>query len=222
MSSPNPYAAPLSDISPGGGEWLQSDSLELTNTKRGLFIVYIGIVLVLLGLIGATVLSALELNSLQYIPGGIMALGVLLNTIGPFFCLSVPSATGAKGLIFGSVACQLLNIAVVVTALTGIMPAIKSINSVFGGLAAILFILFMRRLAVFIGRGDLASEATRTLLAAAIVVLLVVVSTIMFSIASPFGVVLMFAAGLTALVGFVMYANLLNALRKALTPGEGK
>jgi len=169
------------------------------------------------------------------IGGGIaMLVGYLLVLIGPLFCLAVPAESGSKGFIIGSVVCTLASLAPLATTWLGIRftPFDSSASSVISTLGAILFMLFLRKLSLYIGRPDLARRAMAVLISAIVICVLLIGSALFVlgvraSSAVPGGAaaggaagagVLMLVLMIAALVVFILYANLVNSLRKALRP----
>ncbi|MCE9545839.1 MAG: hypothetical protein K8T25_10025 [Planctomycetia bacterium] len=233
MSDPNnPFASPA--IAPPisvGAEWVGKASPELRRVGLGLLLVYAGICLVLLAAI-CLVGIVLFAGGLGRLGGrmpalfglalmGMIIVGYLLQTIGPFFCLAVPSESGAKPLIITSVALMMLSLVPYGLTFVDAGPIASFVGG--GGylLSAVLFVLFLRKLALFIERPKLAGRAI-TVLVVAVVITLAFIGLV----AAPFsGILLPPYVGylapvlaLAALVNFILYANLINSLRKELRP----
>ena len=230
MSDPtNPYASPEAEITMApGASWAQEVSPSLRRTGLGLTLVYYGIITLLLCVLvvmtGAVAAAAAgpRLGMLVMGVAGIgMLLGVILMFVGPFFCLAVPEESGAKGLIVGCVVFQLANITF------GFMnwfapdllpPVGERVLNLLGIIGSVLFILFMGRLSAFIGRDDLALRAKNILILGGIMIGLVVLVVLMEAL--PVAPILRLVIGIVmiilGLIVFVMYANLINALRHAL------
>lgn len=237
----NPYAAPETELSPGE-TWIASGSPGLAKTAKGLSTVYYGIVFILLGAICGPLLFFVAPPA-AILAGGLFFLGWAMLIIGPLLCLSVPAETGAKGLIVASVICQLANLVLslghTVLGMTGgeamMTDDAQAIVVENGGNASVivvqliagalsilyitLFVLFMKKLAEFVGREDLSRRARNVLILFAITfvfgILIGVASTGVMPQVAAF---VMLPMGILALVGFVMYANLINALRKVIRP----
>ena len=221
--SPNPYASPVADTD----DWVQSDSSSLRYTKLGLSLVYYGIVVLLLSLIfsflGPLALRAGGAAGLSLI--GVAVFGVMIGAflifVGPLFCLTVPAETGARDLILGSVVFQFGNVIQAVLqrfaphAISVIAGLVLNVSGLIG---AILFVLFMRKLAQFIRRGDLADRASRVLIGVVVVAILAFVLLGGMFAGFTVTVLLGFVLLIGGLIVFVMYANLVNVLRKALVP----
>ena len=138
--------------------------------------------------------------------------------IGPLLCLAVPPETNAKGLIVASVIFQLINTVMVVVSMFSIFPMMQGIGQLFGFISAVLFVLFMRRLALFVGRQDLADRARNILILGAITVVVSMLG--LFSLIVPAMGMLFLGVGILGIIMFVMYANLVNYLRLALKPSS--
>lgn len=220
MSDPlNPYASPAATTTAPGVEWMRTDSAALAKTATGLSLVYYGIVLLLLSLL-LTVGAAFVPFAMFFTLGGIIIASIMMF-VGPLFCLSVPAETNAKGLIIGAVAFQLINLAFAVMPAAGIeVSGLESVAQIFGLLSGICFVLFMRRLAQFIGREDLADRAGKVLGLGVAVFLTMIAAVGAMLVLGPTAGVLVLVAAIMGIVLFVMYANLINSLSKALKSGE--
>ena len=99
-------------------------------------------------------------------------------------------------------------------------PVVNVFLSMSGIAGTVLFILFMRKLSQYIGRIDLAARARNVLIALALLFPLAAVVAFVMIGAAFAGAIAVGLIGLVpmlcALIVFVMYANLINALRKAL------
>jgi hypothetical protein len=198
---------------------MKTDPAALSKTALGLSLVYYGIVLLLLSII-LTFGAAFFPAALIITFGGIIIASIMMF-VGPLFCLSVPAETNAKGLIIGTVALQLINFAFAVLPAAGIeLSGFEPFAQIFGVLSAICFVLFMRRLAQFIGREDLASRASNVLVLGIVVFLTAIGGIVSMFALGPIGGILLLVVMVMGLVLFVMYANLVNALSKALKSNE--
>ncbi len=225
---PNPYASPQSDFAAAGQAWMRDQSGQLRSVYIGLSLCYWGIVLMLLGLLvgaaGGLAAGMIAGPGASMILGfagiGMAIVGAILSFVGPFFCLTVPAESGAKGFIIASVILQLGNF-FITPALTlvdlpgfsGFTGTLASPLISFAGIMA--FILFMQRLSSFIGRGELVARTNRVLVGAGLVFVswMGIIGYAVVGRAEGFGLFVPLL-GLAALVVFVMYANLLNDLRK--------
>lgn len=233
--SSNPIASPSEEPKIPGTQWIADASPSLHQTTSGLSVLYYGLVIVLLCLI---VNFAIALEWGPLILGRIAALGMcvggILIFLGPFLCLRVPPESKSRGYIMGSVGLQLASLFVLVLlTLRGFAAAWAGqhhdyqavvVLACLLGLAVlvsfILFVLFIRRLAQFIGRRDLADRARNVLIALAAGILLVLVMASLPLLRLREGaraaVIVAVPTVLGVLVGYIMYASLVNRLRKAL------
>ena len=245
-SSETPFSPPTVEPSAPDISWIPTWTGDLAKTGTGLNLVLLGTifvpvsVLVLLSdgalfVVSSVVhdwISRQAAGVLVWMGGGaeLLALigilvGGLMLFVGPFRCLSAPAAARGRGLIIGSVVCQTL---AGITYFGSFLPMISrlevptSIIIAIAGLAShILFVLFMRRIAAFIGRMDLVTHARNILIGAAIMASCVGIQGIAHLVARNPGDVLVATAimGVTvALLVYVNYLGLLNALRRAISP----
>jgi len=238
MSDPiNPYASPLADLTPAPGvQWVQDVSPSLRQTGIGLTLVYYGIVLVFLTILVfmfGGFLAADAGGAILVLVAGAAGIGMVMACIlllaGPLVCLAVPAQSGARPYIIGSVVFQLVNICYAVFSQfvpVEIPPAAALVLNLLGVTGAVLFILFMKKLAEYIGRKRLAARARNLLVTLGVLVVLgaalgaaAIVGALQElpeeTLLPVFGV-LGLGLFVVGLIAFVMYANLVNALRKAL------
>ena len=156
--------------------------------------------------------------------GGIMAL------LGRLLCLFVPAESGARPLIAVSVAIEVFGTicAVADRVAPGQIPQrLTSVLGLVNIVGTLLFILFMRKLAEFVGRPDLARRAMNVVILSLVlcgVFILAFVAGPTFFVAdkktgpamSPILAIPMFAVVIGGLVAFVMYANLIRVMAKLL------
>jgi len=231
----NPYAAPEADsFETPATPWAGNISPALRLTRRGLTCVYFGILTMLLSAIvmvfGGVVARAMGgggvfglFTLLMGACGFGMLVGVLLAVIGPLLCLTVPAETGAKGFVVGSVVFHLVSILLVFGQWWTVMTdrffaqsALQVVSNISGLIGAVLFVLFTKKLSEYLGRDDLAARARNVLIGIAVLVGLSVVMFVALVALGPALVFIGLAVVVGALILFVMYANLINGLRKAL------
>jgi hypothetical protein len=234
----NPYASPHTDPQlPMGTEGSPLASPGLQRTATGLGLIYYGILLLLLGIvIGMIAGIVVAVNGLKgnivlfplVLAGGGAFLGSLMMFIGQIVCLAVPPESGARGLIIGTVVLHAAGF--VISFAAGFSSAqaqaqagpgaASQVNggagNLLGFIAAILFILFLRKVSQYIDRPDLASRASNILRLMLVIVALFVMAGILVAAKAAFAPLFMFVGAVAALVMFVMYVNLINSLRKAL------
>lgn len=216
MSHPaNPYEPTTSTV----GELFaaQGNYEGLAGTATGLKIIYFSILLMLLCIIGMIV-AAFALP-LAIVPLSFLILiAYLMLIVGPFFCLSAPESTGAKGLIIGSILCQAAGLLITATPMVGIaIPAVvTSATSLVATIGSILFILFMMKISSYIQRDDLREKGRTILIGSVIMVVLLLIGVVGATMLGPIAGILTMCAALGMLIIFVMYANLVNSLYKAI------
>ncbi len=220
MPQDNPYAAPQTfDMTSPGAEWAVNDSPALRRTGLGLSLVYYGIITLLLtATVGAIVVPFLlpKAPMVLIVVGIAIMAGFLLLVIGPILCLAVPSESGAKGFILGSVTLQVINVAFsVAQQFAGIPQALIPVTQLVSIVSAILFVMFMKKLAEYIGRPDLAKRAQNVLIIGVVLLLVAIVAAGAMAVNPMFGMLGLVLAVL-GLMAFVMYANLVDALRKGI------
>ena len=238
----NPFAPPTVEPLVPDDERMQTWTGDLTKTGTGLTLVLFGIlsVLVSAAVLGiGVVLAGLAFTTgsmaLNWAGGGGLILGgagcfigVLMMFVGPFRCLSAPAAARGRGLIIGSVVCQTLFFGI--TLFGNILPVIPWIGMAANMIANvaslashILFVLFMRRIAAFIGRLDLAARARNILICGAIMASCIGILGIARLVATQSGGAFIIGTvsllAIVAAVSFVMYVGLINALRRAIKSG---
>ena len=229
----NPFAPPTVEPSAPDDERMQTGTGDLTKTGTGLTLVLLGTLSVLVSAgvlaIGFTVVVVAFESGwvlLEWAGGGVAILGLvgvllggLMLFVGPFRCLSAPAAVRGRGLIIGSVVCQTL-VGVMVLRM-GMAP---SIIAMYTSLTShVLFVVFMRRIAEFIGRLDLAARARNILIGGSIMGSCIGILGIARLVATQSGGAFITLTGtvlaLATAVSFLMYVGLLNALRRAIKSG---
>jgi hypothetical protein len=250
MTEPiNPYASPEYDLSRtpfAEGSALATPGLRTTGA--GLALVYYGIIFILLALVmffpGIILLRFIAPAAVDparppdlsaffiftALVGVFIIVGGLLNFAGHIVCLFVPPQTGTRGYIIAAVVFQILDVAwfaqLFMQRLSNPNPRSEQWFSILinlSGLAsAFFFVLFMRKLARFIERRDFVVRA-RNILFVGILFLGVFGIIFLQRIAFPselLSVIIAIVLLIVALICFVMYANLINALRKVLLGRE--
>jgi hypothetical protein len=237
----NPYASPQADL--GGAPLVEGTPLDLPGMKTigiGLSLVYYGIVIVLLAMfclfLGGMVLQSVPSRTTTTASAfaafglttfGAMLLGCLMVFVGQVVCAAVPSITGAKVFALAAVVLQVASVAHsllplvqrLVPTLNPPWPVTILLNSL-GAIGTVCFVLFMRRVSLFLARTDLARRARNVLIVGAILVAGIVALVFAAQSRQPdstvpvaiFTLIVLVAA----LICFVMYANLVNSLRKVL------
>jgi hypothetical protein len=244
----NPYASPLAEtmqMPASAGAEVASPALRRTGV--GLTLVYYGILLILLTIIGLFFsviflrMGPLFKNGQPLIPGGLpdnftiiilvggisSLVGCLLMFAGQIVCLAVPSESGAKGFIIAVIILQIVSIvqsfsSVILQFAPNLkIPEPVSIILNFTGLVGtILFVLFLRKLSEYIGRMDFMDKARNILVLLLFLFAVGAVTVVGMMLINPLFGFLGIILAIGALFCFVMYVNLINALRKVLLGKE--
>ncbi len=243
-SAENPFSPPTVEPAAPDISWIPTWTGDLGRTGTGLKLVLLGTIFVpvsvLVLLIGGALfvvtsvvhdwISRQAAGVLVWMGGGaeLLALigilvGGLMLFVGAFRCLSAPAAARGRGLIIGSVVCQTL---AGITYFGSFLPMISrlevptSIIIAIAGLAShILFVLFMRRIAAFIGRMDLVARARNILIGAALMASCVAIQGIAHLVARNPGDALAITGMIAAIIVYVLYLGLLVGLRLAINSG---
>lgn len=232
MSGPiNPYASPeVEEKLSSGALWARETSPSLRQTGLGLTLIYIGIIVLLLSLMvmffGGMALAAVGPGAMVAVFGMAtfaIIIAFVLMFVGPLVCMAVPAETGAKGFLIGSVVFQLANLGFVIASIfislpIATTPVMGGAVQVMGPIGFLLFVMFLKKLSQYIGRDDLARSAQTILVGILVIIGLGVVMAVGLMGGVPILGLLGIVVALGALILFVMYANLVNSLRKALRP----
>ena len=219
----NPFAAPQVQDPVARTDGVV-DFGELKTVGAGLGLIYISLVLVVI-LTMATFASAF-----LAVPGGariglvpllffVLLLGVgLLLLVGICMCATVPVESGARGLCIAAIAFHVLQIPLSFIGLFGIGTVGVLMMNIMNWLGMICFILFLRKLAMFIYREDLARRAVRLLVIflTAFVAGVLLLIMLLRSGGGVSGILFGGVALLASLIVFVMFANLVNELGKTI------
>jgi hypothetical protein len=154
----------------------------------------------------------------------------VLGIIGSWLCTRVPKESGASGPIATSLLVDKLHILLAISS-PFLSPEVRSWETAVGGMlhliAFVAFMNFLRNLAIFCGRTELAQQA-RTLLVwpyllAGGGVVLLVISAVIAAV-NPVAVVLLavvvLGIGFGVFLWLVRYLLLLHQLRAVLQPGQ--
>ncbi len=190
---------------------------ELAGTETGLKITYYGILLMLLSIIGMSVLAQFFSPAI-YVGAAIIFLGWIMLIVGPFFCLSAPAETGARGAIMASIGCQVLALLTMVAPFVGLsLGALgNSIGSLMGTIGTVLFIIFLMKIAIYVDRPDLHAKGRTILILSAILIGTLITVAVGSDVIGEAAGFVMMGVAIGMLIAFVMYANLISYLFKAI------
>ena len=197
------------------------ERVYLASVPHGVRLVYYGLVLSVASVVLSVFVGVARVGSPTVLRGlgAAMVIGTVIGIVGKVFCLTVPRAVGAAGLVYAAVAFGLASFAVPVASQYIVVPLL-----VIGGVQFVAiggtfcFLLFLRHLANYIHRQDLANLVMKLIilgLGAALFFGLIVGIGIVSN--SPvLGLLAMLAFGSLALICIVVYAQLLSGLIKTL------
>jgi hypothetical protein len=138
--------------------------------------------------------------------------------VGQFMCAAAPEHSGARGLAIGAAACMVGNILLSIVGGVAENPAISGLGSLVSIIGSVLFILFIRRSAMYLNDHQLATSAVRfiifgvSLFVGFFVFAFVAGVLQMPAIFGVVGIVMIVAA----LVGFIWYMRLIKSLMTAI------
>lgn len=217
----NPYAAPTT---PGEVVAPPTDVMsgQLRLAAIGLRMIYGGLLGILVAWIGMIGVSLLGVNSgpaaAVFVIVSMIAL-VVIN-LGPLLCLSVPTGYGLRSFAMAAVVTQFCAIACFVATFV-LGSAIFNFGVLALSLAAAsLFLMFLYRLAQQLRRTDLVRRSRNVGVLGAVVTFGVFPATWFGAVIdADFQVAMVMAIGVIAgtVLAIVMYANLVNALAKAIS-----
>ncbi len=229
VDQPNPFASPQTAAGERPEIVFATEHPEaLRKVKLGLTLVYTGICGTLIAAISAPVmLLFFQADDSAAIPalviGGMVALALLMF-VGQVFCIAIPAESGAKGLVVTAVALQAIGFLTSLGSLMVPVPAsvgaiVSVVNNLAGFVAVAFFVLFLRRVAIYLSQPNIAGRATRTLIVGAIAGVLLTAGSALVIARPDTAVVLappLAIAGIAGFVALVMYANTVTYLRKAI------
>ena len=235
----NPFAAPQADLTASPQEqWAQGHTESLRKVKTGLMLVYTGICGVLLCAIGSVLVSMTlggVLNPVFRI--GVLVFGVV-SFIGQIACTAAPRESGARSFAIAAVVLTCVSVLAVVSLFAtglavgfgvrlgneiGIESYLRFVQVIAGlqivaNLASqVCYIYFLKRLALFVERSDIAGRAVKSLIVGVISLVAIILAAVTSEVLGIESLGLLAVIGLIGLlIAFVMYANTITYLRKAI------
>jgi hypothetical protein len=183
------------------------------NTRTGITLVYIGLVLTILSIFTIPLATVLRQVPVLFLFPLLLMAASLLSMIGRIFCLSVPKEVGASGLIYSAVALDVGSLFAAVSRMIG-LPNFSSFSGLLSVAAMVFFLIFLKKLAVFIKDNESADRVANLLWVS--VGLVIVLVGMIFLPRGPLAAILAFMSFALFLVGFFIYNRLLSGLRKSL------
>ncbi|QDV46045.1 hypothetical protein Enr13x_59490 [Stieleria neptunia] len=197
----------------------------MARVATGLRLVYWSIALIVLSVVGGRFVLPLmmrgssmgTMNWISFAMGLVMMLGIVLGLIGRVFCLAIPQASRARGLINAAVAFDLAAILIWTISWVVAVPFwSQSLGNLLSLTATALFVLFLKRLSAHLQRPDLEGNAKSLMVMVAVLFVVGIAAAVagyfVGIIAGLFGVVLLVIMVLLLL----RYIRLLSNLRKAI------
>ena len=186
-------------------------------TRTGITFVYIGLVLIVLSIFAFPLAAVLRAAPLLLLFPALLVASSLLSMIGRILCLSVPKEVGASGLIYAAVALDVSSLFAAVSRMIPGLPNFSGFTGLLSVAAMVFFLIFLKKLAVFINDSESAARAS-SLLNLGIGLVVVMVAMIVLPLVSlqAFALGPALLAFVLMVVGFFIYNRLLSGLRKSL------
>lgn len=182
---------------------------QYKHVRTGITCVYVALWLTILAILAVPLACLLRAAPLLLIAPLLVAAGTVLSMIGRILCLSVPAQVGATGLIYGAVLFDVAALLATVSGLVGGLPDLSAFSPLLNVIGMVLFVLFLKQLALSIGAKDCAVRASN-LLNLSVGLTVVIVLTLFLP---PMGLV----ALVLGLLGVVLYFQLLSGLKLGLS-----
>lgn len=186
-------------------------------TRMGITFVYIGLVLIVLSIFAVPLAAVLRATWLLLLFPALVVASSLLSMIGRIICLSVPKEVGASGLIYAAVALDVSSLFAAVSRMIPGLPNFSGFTGLLSLAAMVFFLIFLKKLAVFINDSESAARAS-SLLNLGIGLVVVMVAMIVLPLVSlqAFALGPALLAFVLMVVGFFIYNRLLSGLRKSV------
>jgi hypothetical protein len=145
--------------------------------------------------------------------GGMVIIGAAIGIlVGQALCASVPQHSGARGFAVGAIICVVLNFALsFISGATGI-EALSGIAGLISIVGNILFVLFIRQAARYLGNQQLADSAVKFLIFAVALFGGAIAIGVAAALLPPVAAILGIAIGIGGLIMFVWFLRLLRSL----------
>ena len=205
---------------------MNNTAQPLRTVATGPRLVYVGLCLLVFSVIwpflGVLFVAQMVPNGAFFLLASfpvLMLLAILLDTIGRFLCLAMPAdQSGGKPIIYVSVGFSLLALAISALQLGNLFFSLVQLPQVVAQLqtplalvGSVLFVLFLRNLAKYIQRPDLAVRAITVVILGVVALGLVVM--VVATQRLEFGIL---GIGVLGIILLIIYGNLLTYLRKAV------
>ncbi len=192
------------------------------SVKTGITLIYWGIVILLLAIISGILVPFIvkDLETfvrLMMVLGVVVILANIITIVGKVMCLGAPQETGAREFIIAAVVADglslLISLAGLFQQLPSYAPQVANLLSMAG---FVLFMLFLKQVAIFIQRDDLA-QAAASVLTLGIILIVTAILTGLLAFVAP---VLVLITGLVMLVVGILfvirYVGLIAKMKDAI------
>ncbi|QDU54513.1 hypothetical protein [Aeoliella mucimassa] len=225
----NPFASPEGfdnagfDPASQDDAWTRENPAAMRKVRTGLTLVYFGICGMVLSVLAMALGGIAGILAIMYPGIVVLVISTIAVFVGECFCMAAPAESGARFLAQITVGIQVLNFVMsfVVEQIDLPFQVEVGLNWILGlaNLAAtICFVLFLRTMALYIARPDIAKQAMMSLVVGVVSgVCFIVIAVLSVALQmEPLGT-LFIPVLIGFLVSFVMFANSVNNLRKAIT-----
>jgi hypothetical protein len=199
----------------------RTDDPRLKQVRTGITLVFFGLVVVLLAAIGGLILFWALQDPRVFLPTLITAIvAAIIGLAGKLLCLSVPPSVGASAIIYTSAGIEVATVILQAARFfVALPPSLAPIAVMAGIVAYVLFVVFLKRLADYIGRPDLAKLAEHVLSTGAFGIVLFFGGYFvgaLLDVGRTLGGLMILFGAIVLLVAFVRYARVLHGLKAAI------
>jgi hypothetical protein len=202
---------------------------DLRTVAWGLQLVYAGLIVIVLTVIVGFALGMYSPGRVALLALGGRLISSLLDIIGKIRCLAVPEKLRVSGIVYNSMGCTVAGYVLILVGRSlppfEIANGADSLGELLLAAAYVLFLIFLQRLAEFIGSPRLARKAKTILIVSIVlgllwfgslgaVLLVAAIGRKEIDVVSWIGP-LWLMMGIAWLVLFITYANLITYLRRA-------
>jgi hypothetical protein len=182
----------------------------------GLLLLVAALVLSILSPVIALIIeSPIPILALFIVPIIIVAARII-GLVGKVLCLAVPDETGGKQIVYVAVILDVCAALINLAGFVVIVPKfLDSISTLLGLTAFVLFLVFLRQLAVFLRDSVLAERAAGVLKIGVGIVVTCVIAILGALFFPPLGMIAIVTI-ILGLIGFVLYLMLLGGLKQRL------
>jgi hypothetical protein len=158
------------------------------------------------------------------IPEGLVMIGCGIATfVGQIKCASVPEASGARGFASGAALCLVGSVLLSMVSGAAHLPALNALGQLLSFVGTVLFILFIRAAARYLGNMDLSMSAGRYLVFSVCFIVGLVVMIVAAVVGQMPALFAIFGLGILVcgLIMFIWYLRLVQNLMKTIDERRG-